>query len=104
MYRHAPEICNPYPRKGGAPRRPFHHAWSDPEYCAWRASLPADPTPEQIEDLAEMGFYFMPEWPDPSGNGPWIDVQVELEEIFPSGTPLTDAWQAHQSPEDELPF
>lgn len=108
MYRHETLARNPQPHPTPThtpiPHCPLHEVWSDPDYLAWRAALPSNPTPEQVEELAEQGIYFMPEMADPNGVGPWFDTQVELEEVFPSETPLTDAWSAHQSPEDELPW
>jgi hypothetical protein len=61
-----------------------------PEYSAWLSSLPAAPTPEQIQELAKVGIYHLDGLRDP-----WFDAEVELDVLFPTptSTPLADNFE-----------
>jgi hypothetical protein len=68
-----------------------------PDYRAWLAALPTDPTPEQLQELAEVGLYHISGLRDP-----WFDAEVELDVLFPTPapTPLTDNFELI----GEIPF
>jgi hypothetical protein len=66
-----------------------------PEYSAWLSSLPAAPTPEQIQELAKVGIYHLDGLRDP-----WFDAEVELDVLFPPAPPRAEV----QGFEDAIPF